>query len=205
VGGGAVHFGTIASLPLDLFKRDGEDRKAVGPNDPLGNIIKYTVNDDLLTSYQWRKSAMQDVLLYGRHFTFIERNAAGRVMNLWPLDPRKRRSGRKTGGRRQYIYTDGDSKVSYAGPEVIDLPWLLAADGLCHYNPVSLFKNAIGLAMALESYAARFFENGGIPPLALHGPMPTGAGVKRAAEDIQAGLARGAERAPQRPCAARRP
>lgn len=179
--------GTVAALPLDLYRRDGDNRVAAGASDPLGAILKDEVNDDHLTSFMWRKNAMQNVLLYGRSFDFIERNKAGRVMNIWPLDPRHVTIERVS-GRRQYQYKDGDKVFTYATDDIIDMPWMLAADGLCHYNPVAQFKNAIGLAMALEQYAARFFENGGIPPLALHGPMPTGAGVKRASEDIAASV-----------------
>jgi HK97 family phage portal protein len=47
-----------------------------------------------------------------------------------------------------------------------------------------LASKAIQLALAMNDYASNFFAGGGVPPLALIGPMPTGAGMKRAMADV---------------------
>lgn len=184
----AVNFisATIASLPLDLFTRDDKGRTRA-ENDPLHAILHDDVNPET-SSFDWRKCAMQNVLLDGRSYTFIERNVARRVINLWPLDPCKVTVERRQ-GKTQYIYREGGKQTVYQSAEIIDIPWMLGSDGLCHYNPIDRLRNAIGLAIAMEKYGAEFFSNGGIPPLQLIGPMETPAAIKRAAIDIAAAIA----------------
>jgi HK97 family phage portal protein len=53
------------------------------------------------------------------------------------------------------------------------------------YSPIDKCRNAIGLAIAMETYAANFFKGGGVPPLALVGPLPQGPeAMKRAMGDM---------------------
>lgn len=179
----AVNFiaGTIASLPLQVFRKGDKGRETVD-NDPLYGILHDAPNDEL-TSFMWRKAMMVSVLLRGRGVSFIERNKAGRVMNIWPLDVDKLTIERKI-GRKTYRYRDGEREVVYAAIEVIDLTFLLKPDGITHVDPISKLKGAVGLALALDEYARKFFANGGVPPLALYGSVPSPAAASRAASDV---------------------
>ncbi|MDX0426857.1 phage portal protein [Sinorhizobium medicae] len=180
----AVNFiaNTIASLPLQVFKKSGEGRDTV-ESDPLYGILHDAPNDEL-TSFMWRKGMMINVLLRGRGVSFIERNKAGRVMSIWPLDTDKLTIERKS-GRKLYHYDDGGRKVTYAANEVLDLTFMLKPDGVSHVDPISKLKGAVGLALALDEYARKFFANGGVPPLALYGPMPSPAAASRASQDVE--------------------
>ncbi|MDX2385095.1 phage portal protein [Sinorhizobium medicae] len=180
----AVNFiaNTIASLPLQVFRKSAEGRDTV-ESDPLYGILHDAPNDEL-TSFMWRKGMMINVLLRGRGVSFIERNKAGRVMNIWPLDTDKLTIERKS-GRKLYHYDDGRRKVTYAANEVLDLTFMLKPDGVSHVDPISKLKGAVGLALALDEYARKFFANGGVPPLALYGPMPSPAAASRASQDVE--------------------
>lgn len=179
----AVNFiaNTIASLPLQVFVKSGEDRDTA-TSDPLYAILHDAPNEEL-TSFQWRKGMMASTLLRGRGLSFIERNKAGRPMNIWPLETDKTTIERRD-GRKIYHYRDGDRTVTYAASEIIDVPFMLKPDGISHVDPVSKLKGAVGLSLALEEYARKFFANGGVPPLALYGPMPSPAAASRAASDV---------------------
>ena len=157
----AVNFisGTIASLPLSLYARDEEGRK-VQKSNPLHRLLHDAVNPEW-SSYRWRKYSMTHTLTSGRSLTFIERNVQGRVMNLWPLNPKN---------------------------EIIDVPFMIEADQVTHISPVSKLKRAVGLSIALERYATRFFNNGGVPPLQLVGPLQSPAAAGRAAKDITSAI-----------------
>ncbi|MDX1102674.1 phage portal protein [Sinorhizobium medicae] len=180
----AVNFiaNTIASLPLQVFKKSGEGRDTL-ESDPLYGILHDAPNDEL-TSFMWRKGMMINVLLRGRGVSFIERNKAGRVMNIWPLDTDKLTIERKS-GRKLCHYDDGGRKVTYAANEVLDLTFMLKPDGVSHVDPISKLRGAVGLSLALDEYARKFFANGGVPPLALYGPMPSPAAATRAAADVE--------------------
>ncbi|MDX0592413.1 phage portal protein [Sinorhizobium medicae] len=180
----AVNFiaNTIASLPLQVFRKSAEGRDTV-ESDPLYGILHDAPNDEI-TSFMWRKGMMINVLLRGRGVSFIERNKAGRVMNIWPLDTDKLTIERKS-GRKLYHYDDGGRKVTYAANEVLDLTFMLKPDGVSHVDPVTKLRGAVGLSLALDEYARKFFANGGVPPLALYGPMPSPAAASRASQDVE--------------------
>lgn len=176
---------TLAALPLQLFRRTA-DGQELDTQHPLYGMLHDAVNDEW-SSFRWRQYTMNNVLLGGRGFTFIERNAANRVMNLWPLDPTKM-SVEKVNNRTQYNYHDKMRSNVYQPNEIIDLPFFLAVDGITHHSPINRLRNAIGLAIALETYASKFFQNGGVPPLQLVGPFQSPSGAKRASDDIIASL-----------------
>lgn len=169
---------TMASLPLQLFRTSGEDSDLL-KSDPLYGLLHDVVNEDRLTSYKWRKLMMTSALTEGRGLTYIERNRAMRPANLWPLDP-STVTIRKADHRTFYDVKDAGRTITYEAQEIIDVPFILAKDGISARAPVATLKNALGLAISLEAYAARFFQNGGVPPLVLHGPQASAGAVRRA-------------------------
>ena len=188
----AVNFlsGTLAGLPLHLYRRNGEDgRERVRGG--LATLLHDAVNDTM-SSFDWRKSVFDQVFTRGRGVSFIERAASGRIINLWPLDNAKLKVVR-TDGRKLYQYSDGGRKITYEAGEVIDIPFMLASDGLASRSPVMTGKDTVGLAIALERYASKFFQHGGVPPLALEGPFVTQEGVRLAAAQITEALRKGAQ------------
>lgn len=189
----AVNFisGTFAALPAPVYKRtnDGRDKD---DKHPVYWLLHDWVNDDYLTSFAWRKLSMQNVLLHGRSFTFIEGKKRGKITNLWPLDPHNV-TVERVNGRRQYRYRDGSKEFVYSVDEIIDVPFMMQADNLSSFDPISTLKRSLQLTIALERYASRAFQRGGVPPLALQ--MPPGSSSEshnRAAADIQRSIEAGA-------------
>lgn len=179
----AVNFisGTIAGLPLHIYRRTGQGRERVTGG--LSTILHDAVNDEQ-SSFEWRKWFFEQVLTGGRGFTFIERNRAGRVRNLWPLDP----AGvtvKRSDGRRVYEYREGQRLVTYAASDVIDVPFMLKANGLEHRSPVVTNKEAIGLAQAVTRHGSKFFAQGGVPPFVVTGNFQSGQAMRRAADDLE--------------------
>ena len=172
---------TYASLPLQVFQKTEKGRDTI-EKDSLYSILHDAPNPEW-TSFAWRKYSMTNMLIYGRSLSFIERNKAGRVMNIWPLDPTKCRIERKN-GRKVYHYKDGEREVTYLSSEMLDVPLMLKSDGVTHVDPIDKHKGTIALCLALQSYAQKFFANGGVPPLALYGPMKSPASASRASGDI---------------------
>jgi HK97 family phage portal protein len=181
---GAVNFlaGTMAGLPLNLFERDGENRKRV-TDTPLAAILHDAVNDEV-SSFEWRKGMFENVFTGGRGLTFIERNAAGQVINLWPLMPGKTTIRRKD-GKKRYEYRDGTGPVKvYEASEVIDIPFMLKSDGVGHRGPIAMNRDVIGLAIAATRYGARFFNNGGVPPFVVTGNFQSMKAIQAAQADF---------------------
>lgn len=182
----AVNFiaGTIAGLPLHTYKRDGEKKEKVSGG--LATIL-HDAPTPQMSSFEWRKYFMERTLTEGRSVSFIERNAMGRILNIWPLITQNVRVFIR-GGRKLYEYTEGNRKVIYEASEVIDIPFMLGADMVTAVNPLTKHADSIGLAISATKYGSKFFKNGGVPPFALIGNFATGAAMKRASDDLEAAV-----------------
>lgn len=181
--------GTLAGLPLHLYRRNGEGRSRVSGG--LATILHDAVNDEM-SSFEWRKLVFDQVFTTGRHFSFIERGSQGKVINIWPLDP----AGvtvKIDGWVKQYTYAQGKDNHTYQASEIIDIPFMLKNDRVSHRGPIMANRDAIGLAIAATEYGSKFFQNGGVPPFAVTGNFMSGKAMERAADDLTAAIRKAAQ------------
>lgn len=178
----AVNFiaGTLAGLPLHVYRKTPNGREQISGG--LATVLHDAANDDM-SSFEWRKYLFEQMLTGGRGLSFIERNQANKVINLWPLDPTKT-TVKREGRRKFYEYNDGNRTIVYEAAEVIDLPFMLKSDQLNHRSPLTANRDAIGLAIAATRYASKFFQNGGVPPFAIEGPFQSPGALQRASNDL---------------------
>ena len=172
---------TMAALPLHAYRQT----KEAGPVRLTGRtaVTIHEFPNDLMDTFKFRQYFWQQVFTGGRGLAWIERNGSN-IEALWPMDPRKVRV-RRTGTEQVYHW---ESK-KYPAADVIDVPFMLKADQVGHYGPINLAAKAIQLALAMNDYGSHFFAGGGVPPLALVGPMPQGpAAVQRALADVSAAI-----------------
>lgn len=167
---------SLASLPLHAYKdsKDGAQRI----DGKLGVLVHENPNPDMDRFRCWRYF-WQQVFTGGRGLAWIERNDTN-PENIWPIDPSKV-SIKRNGLRITYTFEG----KTYDSGDVIDVCFMPKTDMLGHYGPIKLAEKAIQLALAMNDYASGFFAGGGVPPLALIGPMPTGKeAMQRAMNDI---------------------
>lgn len=168
---------TLASLPLHAYRDSGGQTQRT--DGELQMLINEAPNPEW-SSNGWRKYMWQQVFTGGRGMTWIERDGQ-KIVALWPIDPSKTTVRRQSGNK---IYRFENKE--YPAADVIDVPFMLKANQLDAYSPIVKGRRAIGLALAMNDFAATFFSGGGVPPLALEGPLPAGADAfKRAQADIQ--------------------
>jgi len=169
---------TLAALPLHAFRNvDDKPERIKGG---LETLIHEAPNPEW-TSFKLRQHFWQQVFTGGRGLLYIERSGSN-IVGLWPIDPTKAQFKRTATGVTTYKVGD----KTFSASEIIDVPFMLKADGLCHYGPITQGAATIQLALAMNDYGSTFFAGGGVPPLALVGPLPTGAeAMKRALADVQ--------------------
>lgn len=168
---------TLAALPLHAYRNTKEGPVRISGK--LETVIHENPNPGM-DSFKFRQYFWQQVFTGGRGLAWIERTAQG-IEALWPMDPSKT-TIKRTGAKITYQFEDKE----YDAADVIDVPFMLKADGLSHYGPIAMAGKAIQLALAMNDYASNFFAGGGVPPLALTGPLPAGAeAIKRAQADIK--------------------
>lgn len=168
---------TMAALPLHAYRstKNGATR--------LTGRTAVTVHEsanDLMGMVRFRQYFWQQVFTGGRGLAWIERDGAN-IEAFWPMDPRKT-TIKRNGFDVIYRHDNRD----YPAADVIDVPFMLKADQVSHYGPIVLAAKAIQLALAMNDYGSNFFAGGGVPPLALEGPLPQGAeGLQRAMNDMR--------------------
>lgn len=183
----AINFisGTIAGLPLNVFERDrqGNKRKVKSTKaNPVVSMLHDQVNDGY-SSFQWRFDMFSTgVLTEGRFVTYIERDTAGRPINLFPMPGAT--VARLSTGRKQYKFVAGGKTSVYDEADVIDITFMLKSDLLSHRSPLRQCAVAIGKAANANEYGSKLFKNGGLPAFALQGPFGSADSASRAAENI---------------------
>lgn len=167
----------LANLPLHPFQdADGEAKRI---NGDLSMILDEAPNAEW-TSFAWRQYTWQQVFTGGRGLSWIERRGITPI-GIWPMDPALTTIARVK-GRKVYKFNG----LEYPAADVIDIPFMLKTDQISHYSPILKHRKTIGIAIAMSNFAGNFFANGGMPPLSLEGPMPSGADAfKRAMADIK--------------------
>lgn len=168
---------TLASLPLHAYRLQGDDPVRI--TGKLATIIEENPNDEMDTS-KFRRYFWEQVFTTGRGLAWIERKGNA-VEAIWPIDPGSCSIYRR-GGKLFYKF-DG---VEYPSADVIDVPFMLKRNMVQHRGPIAMAEKAIQLALAMNDYASNFFAGGGVPPLALEGPLPANAdAMKRARGDVK--------------------
>jgi len=167
----------VASLPLRVYRYEGDGVQPIYDH-PLYDIL-HTVPNPEMTSFTFRETMMNHLLLYGNAYAQIVRDGLGRITALYPLLPNKMDISRRETGEIFYTYwkdtdetrpRDKTGSVILEAYDVLHIPGL-SFDGLVGYPPIALAKNAIGMAMATEEYGASFFANGASPGGVLEFPL----------------------------------
>lgn len=175
---------TLATLELNAFREDKKGPQEVGGR--LKVLVKDAPNPEW-SSFQARAYFWQNVFTHGRGLFAILRDK-GQPYELWPMDTSAVRVTMDAFGQKTYtvsVSTTQPVTKTFASADVIDVPFMLAADQCNVLGPIALGEKAIQLAIAMNDYGSAFFAGGGVPPLALEGPTPQGAeGLKRAMNEV---------------------
>ena len=143
---------SISTLPVDTYIRVGAERKAFRPR-PMWLDIPETG----VTRTEHFQQVLVSLLLNGNSFTRIVRDDQG-VAALVVLNPEKVECSRDQVTRRPiYIY---DQRDIIQSDDMIHITELRLPGELRGRSKIDLVKENLGLAKALEEFAARFFGQG---------------------------------------------
>lgn len=145
---------TIASLPLDAYIRIDGERRAFRPKPAW--VQKPDV--DLVSKEPFYNAVITSLLLDGNAFVRVYRNAQGRPINLVVLNPIDVEVTRNGIGRVMFRVKGDDSLLS--SEQVLHIIDILKPGHIRGVSRVDALKDNFGLAMALESFAARYFGQG---------------------------------------------
>jgi HK97 family phage portal protein len=148
---------TISTLPVDCFIRRNGDRYPFRPQPAW--VQKPDV--DLLKSEHYQQ-VLVSLLLDGNSFTRIYRDSNGDVANLVVLDPTKVTVNRTERTRELYYVYNEDGSRPIRKDEMIHITEIRKAGADRGVSRVTELKDNLGLGLALQSFASRFFSQGAV-------------------------------------------
>jgi HK97 family phage portal protein len=155
--------GDVAGLAVDEQERTGEGRwRTVDPS-PL-------VEDpfiDLAPEVGWFQ-VMASLLLRGNSWNrIVERDRLGYATKLLPLHPDHVRP-RFVGGKKVLLV---DNQPVPLG-DILHIPGIVLPGGWLGLDPIAFHAQALGLALATETYGAQYFANGTVVSGVLQSDQP---------------------------------
>lgn len=158
----------VGSCPLFLFERTATGREKA-PRHPLYRVLHDLPNPET-SAISFRESMTAKAVLNGNAYARIIRNSDGKILGLWQIRENVRPVS--DGGRLTYMVTQPTGhEVPVSREEIFDLCGF-SLDGIKGLSVIDQHKNTIGWALALESYAGRFFSQDATPPIVVEFPQP---------------------------------
>lgn len=141
----------LASVPLKLYRRlPNGDRERVTDN-PLADVLGDLANP-LMTAFEAREFFVRALDTAGNSYSRVERNGAGQVVALWPLQTSRVTVERLESGRLRYRYASERGSVVLLQEEVLHIR-ASSEDGLLGRSPIAIARGALGLGLELSDAA----------------------------------------------------
>lgn len=154
----------VATLPLNVFQRMPDGSKRSRPDHRAEYLLDVSPDGET-TPRRWRAAWMGHALTRRGGYAEIQRTGRGAPYALHLLDPETTHP-RRSEGALWYHIAGGDP---IPAQNVLHIAGF-GHDGLTGYDTIRMTQQALGLALAEQSYACDFFANGAEPGYALKHP-----------------------------------
>lgn len=159
----------VGRCPLKLRAQQGDGEWTDATDHHLWELLHDLPNPEM-TATEFRAEMMRNLIAHEKAFAEIVRRPNGTVKALWLLDPTRMTVTRDALNVKRYSY-----RMDAGAP----IEWVFDADRpplleLRHPSPIHRCRDMVGLAIALDMYAGKFFSNGTRLSGLLHAP----AGLK---------------------------
>lgn len=150
---------TIASLPLILYRRTGDDGRERAKDHPLYRVLHDSPNGQQ-TALEFREQMQAAVLLRGNAYAEAIRGYDGQVRELLPLMPDRVQVLKLDNGRLAYqVSDDRGGQRRLLQEEVLHLRHR-SDDGVLGVSPITAARGVVELAIAEREHGVSTFKNG---------------------------------------------
>lgn len=173
---------TVGQLPARVQRVTANGTEPVNVH-PVDVVLNWRPNPEL-SPFQFRETLVGWAIIHGNGIAEIERDAVGRVVNLWPIEPKRVNILRDvvTGDLIYRINNGANGAVDLAPIDVFHVRGF--GNGPVGLSVIEYAAQSIGWAMATEIFGAAFFGNGLNSGGAIEGGKLDEAGIKRLYADI---------------------
>lgn len=175
--------GTIASLPLMVYRTDARGSRAVAKDHPLYRVLHDSPNYDQTAGDFW-EFLIAGMELHGNGFAAVDREG-GKVIGLHPVKPDIIKVERNRDGVLEYRWTaDGASRVE-TDQTMLHIRGF-GGDPLGGMSTMQFNRNSLGLATAIDKAAGAMFRNGLRPSAVM--TMDAVIKTQEQRDEVEAGL-----------------
>jgi HK97 family phage portal protein len=148
-----------AKLPYVTYRRLQPQGKERLYSHPLYRLLHDDPNPEM-TAFDFRQAVTACAVLYGKGFAEIERTNAGVPLYLWPIAPWRVMPRRRP--NKQLYYEVDNGKAQLELKDVVCIKGF-STDGILGCMVARMGKDALGLVLAAQKFAAKFFGSGSRP------------------------------------------
>lgn len=149
----------VGSLPLNVYRREGEGVRQADPSHPVARLFLRQPND-LQSPAEFVTMMQANTLIHGAAYAEIVRDGRGAPVALWPLHPGQVAIERIPGTRRiRYAISDEVGTRRLLPGEVLAIRdrW---DDAFTPRSRLDRCREALAGAVATERFAASIWNNG---------------------------------------------
>lgn len=146
-----------AKLPLITYQRLEPRGKRRAPEHPIYKLLHDSPNPEM-TAFSFRQAITASAALFGGGYAEIERTNGDTPLHLWPIEPWRVRPKRIGLNGRELVY-EIDHKTILTARDVLHIPGF-GLNGVLGYMVANVGREALGLTIAAQRFAAAYFGNG---------------------------------------------
>lgn len=150
----------LARLPLILYRKLPGGGKERMVDHPLYDILHDVPNSET-NSFHWRESGNSHIELWGNHYSEIKRsNYTGDIEALVQIEnPGSVQVRRNEKGIIEYKWRDKNGSHTKNRKDIFHIPGF-GFNGVVGLSVLSMIRESIGLGMASDEFASRYFGQG---------------------------------------------
>ena len=161
---------TIGSLPLHVYQRRNTGGKTIYREHPLYKLLHSQPNS-WQTSFEFREMMQAHFELRGNAYAYKSMDQRGNVLELLPLHPDRVEVKQLRDMSLEYHVQlgEGAERVVLRQDQVLHLRGL-SSNGYTGRSTLSDAREIIGVAIATQEFAGRFYKNDATPSVVLQHP-----------------------------------
>lgn len=161
---------TIGSLPLHIYRRNPQGGKTVFRDHPLYRLLHSQPNS-WQTSFEFREMMQAHFELRGNAYAFKSMDQRGNVIELLPLHPDRVEVKQLRDMSLEYSVAigEGSERIVLRQDQVLHLRGL-SSNGYTGRSTLQDAREIIGVAIATQEFAGRFYKNDATPSVVLSHP-----------------------------------
>ena len=149
---------TVASLPVGAYVRVNGERRPYFPRPAwLDNPVPQNPN---YTGFDLRHRIVTSLLTDGNAFLLTIRDPRGEITEVHALDPRNVEVGMNADRSPYYNVLGGAGATRLTADEIVHLTLFATGDNQRGMSPIQHHARTLGIAIAGEQFASKFFEQG---------------------------------------------